>query len=209
MVLVMAIVMLCAFFTGVFFFLARGETDRTVVQAREIQATIIGEGVAARIGAMVDRLPWADRFYKHLRGASPVYAFTHQRFPFNYRHGPFGTGEASFTGFVKDLPVDGAYRIMVEITCSGQRILMTFDRAYPQGILSVSSSDSGVLAGHADAADRDVLDRIVDGTRDAARQNRGDDPFRTIDFLPGVDGTLSDRRSGRNPGRQILFGGQR
>jgi hypothetical protein len=206
MVLVMALVLLCAFFTGVFFFLARGETDRTVVQAREIQATIIGEGVAARIGTLVDSWPWAGRFYKQMRDGASVYAFTHQRFPFDLRHGPFANGEASFTGFVKDLPVAGSYRILVEVSYQGQRVLMTFDRAYPQGVLSVSTQDAGVLAGHASPADRSVIDQLVDRTRDAARNARGDEPFRQIDYLSDLDATLTDRRSGRNPGREILWG---
>lgn len=206
MVMVMALVLLCAFFTGVFFFLARGETDRTVVQAREIQATIIGEGVAARITALVDSRPWAGRFYKQMRDGAPVYAFTHQRFPFDLKHGPFANGDATFTGFVKDLAVEGSYRILVEVSYQGQRVLMTFDRAYPQGVLAVSTQDSGVIAGHADPGDRSAIDQLVDRTRDAARGSRGDAPFRGIDYLPDLDATLTDRRSGRNPGREILWG---
>lgn len=206
MVMVMALVLLCAFFTGVFFFLARGETDRTVVQAREIQATIIGEGVGARIATMVESRPWADRFYKQMRDGASVYLFTHQRFPFDLRHGPYATGEAAFTGFVKDLAVTGTYRVLVEVTYQGQRVLMTFDRVYPQGVLSVSTQDANVLAGHADPADRSAIDELVDRTRDAARGARGDAPFRGIDYLPELDTTITDRRSGRNPGREILWG---
>lgn len=206
MVLVMAIVLLCAFFCGVFFFLARGETDRTAVQAREIQATIIGEAVAARIGTMVDRLPWADRFYQKLRGTDPVYAFSHLRFPFDFTHGPFASGEASFRGVVKDQSQTGSYRIMVEVTYQGQKVLMTFDKAYPQGFLAVSSQDATVLAGHADPNEQDVLDQLIDRTRAAARAGRGDPIFQDINYLDQVDTALADRRSGKNPGRAILWG---
>jgi hypothetical protein len=209
MVLVMAIVMLCAFFTGVFFFLARGETDRTVVQAREIQATIIGEGVSSRIASLVNQFTWADRFYKQLAPGGTRYQFTHQRFPFDFHEGLFATGDASFVGSVEDLQTPGTYRIKLEILVQGQKVLMTWDKTYPRALLSVASQDSTVLAGHQDPSARDSVDQLLDRIRREARDNRGDGSFRDAGLAEPVDTALTDRRSGRNPGREILWGRER
>lgn len=205
MVLVLAIVMLCAFFTGLFFFLARGETDRTVVQAREIQATIIGEGVAARIATVVSRFPWAERFYKKL-AVGPAYAFNQRKFPFDMRHGEFATGEASFVGEIADLATPGTYRIKLEVAFQGQRVLMTWDKAYPQALLSVGSQESTVLAGHQDPGAKDSVDKLIERIRREAEENRGDGTFRSAGLSSPVGSALSDRRSGKNPGREILWG---
>lgn len=206
MVLVLAIVMLCAFFTGVFFFLARGETDRTVVQQREIQGTIIGEGVAARIAALVNQFPWSERFYKKMAGSAPRYQFTHQRFPFDFHEGLFATGDASFVGGIEDLTTPGAYRIKLEVLVQGHKVLMTWDKAYPQALLSVASQDSTVLAGHQEPGVRDPVDKILERIRREARDNRDDGSFRDKGLAEPVDTALIDRRSGKNPGREILWG---
>jgi hypothetical protein len=211
LVLVLALVLLCAFFTGVFFLLASGETDRTAAQSREIQATVLGEGVSARLTAMVSQHPWKDRFYKQLARAgaegAAAYSFTHRTFPFRHDQGAFRTGDLSFFGTIADLPAPRSYRIKLEVTAHGQRVTMVWDKVYPYSLLGVAGEDASTLASHPSPESRDRIDQLIDGIRSAARGNRGGGELREGDIGRQVDEALTDRRSDRNPGRQ-LFGGR-
>lgn len=204
--LVLTIVMMCAVFIGAFFMLASGETDRTVVLTREIQATIIGEGVAARIAALVSPFPWKDRFFKKNVESDPDLTFTNRTFPFWMDSGVFRS-DASFVGSCGDLPgVTNTYRIKLEVNFQGQRVRMVWDKVYPQSLLGVSSEDTTQIAANLDLTRPDQVDGYIDGLRNTARQNRGDGSLSQGDLGWSVDGALGDRRSNRNPGHEILEG---
>ncbi|MBI4859514.1 MAG: hypothetical protein HY815_04540 [Candidatus Riflebacteria bacterium] len=203
LVIVLALVMLCGFFAALWFFLARGEKDRTQVHTHEIEATVIGEGAAARISTMVKEFAWSERFYVKLAQPGRPFLFTHRTYPFDMRHGLFATGDAGFAGTIYDHPTcPFSYRIVMEIVARGSTVVMTWDKVYPQTLLSAASDDGTFLSAHVDASSTERIDRLIDQIRDDARGNRGEGELTDR----GLAGELDGRRSGRNPGRDLLGG---
>jgi hypothetical protein len=206
-VIVMVVALFCLFLVGVFFFLARGEQDRTQFLSYEIQATIIGEGVAARIASLVDQNAWADRFYVALARPGTPYLFTHDRFPFKMEHGPFARGDCGFSGVVYDHPtLPFTYRIIVEVSYRGRRVQQSWDKVYPQNLLHVTDSETTVVSAHSQGAAAGRIDQFVDGIRADAWANRfGEDA--NAKWSQAYQSDIQNRRSGTNPGRTILSRG--
>jgi len=204
LVLVLALVMVSSIFSAFWFFLASGEKDRTRGHAREIEASIIGEGAASRIAALVDQSPWSERFYVRLAQTGRPFLFTHKTVPFDMRHGGFASGDVSFAGTIYDHPkVPLTFRIVMEIEVRGSRVVMTWDKVYPQGLLSSSCTDGSLLSAQAEGSSSDRVDQLIDDIRNDSRGNRGEGELSD----PGLAAEIDDRRSGQNPGRTLLAGG--
>lgn len=205
--IVMVAVLFCFFLVGVFFFLARGEQDRTQILSHETQAAIVGEGVAARLASLVNQNAWADRFYVVLGKPGTPYFFTHDRFPFKMEHGSFARGECAFSGVIYDHPkLPFTYRIVAEVSYRGRKVQMTWDKLYPHNLLHVTDSDTTAVTAHPQGLSTDRIDQLVDGIRSDAWVNRFGENA-SAKWNQDFQSDMQSRRSGENPGRTILSRG--
>ena len=201
LVLVMVLLLLSGFAFGVYFWLVSGETDRTAAQSKEIQAAALGEGVAARIAALVNQWPWRDRFYQKLAPGAPAFIFTQATFPFFLAGRDYKSGDIAFLGSIHDLAQPLNYRIRLEVVYFGQRVHMTFDKVYSTSVLSVADADGAKAVRHNEGGSQDALDTLLEQIKIAARDARpGVPPAEAAT----VDTAIITRRSGANPARQYL-----
>lgn len=200
LILVLAIVLVVSFVVLFFHVLVRGETDRTGAQARELEATLIGEAVATRIVAMVNQWPWSGRFYKTLSVNGP-YAFTHRSFPFETDRGLYPSGEVQFAGTVRDLDRPLHYRILLDLECRGAHVAMVWDKVYAHPLLGGAADDTSKSEDTEPGARGSVsrLDASLDGLREVTQKNQED--FQPDPQIDEADRIEWASREGKNPFR--------
>ena len=202
--IVLTLMLVLAFTVGAYFFLVSGEGDRTAARSHEIQAAVIGEGVANRVTTIINRWPWSARFHAKL-GSPGGYAFTEQKFPFGKGDVFAKIPEVTFRGSLKDLPQPLSYRLVVEVTCAGAKVLMLWDKQHSTSLLSAASDDGTVVSQHPDGTPESALDALADLVKGTSRKNR---PLGAIplDLAGVVDAAILDRQAGTNPAKAILGG---
>lgn len=203
LVMVMAVLLITGFFAMLWFNHLQGETGRTVEQSRHVQATALGEAVAARIAALVAQHPWSERFYRKLGNPQTgVFTFDETTFPGALTHDSYGGQSMSMRGIVSDLAEPGSYRIKLAIDYNQLKVYMSWDKVYPTDALNMSSDDGTALVTPADQS-ADPSNAMIDALRDAAKGNRpaGDLPPA---LRNQAETAIVERRNGKNPARALL-----
>ena len=202
LVIVLTLVLLLALTLGAYFFLVSGETDRTAARSREIQATLIGEGVANRITMLINRWPWSDRLQLRL-GTNGRLSFTDRTFPFGAGDPLTRQPDVTFAGVISDTGPPLCYRLKLSIVCGGQRVFMVWDKQHSTSLLSAAADDGTVLLNHPDGTAESAIDALVDQVKTTSRRNR---PLGLVpaDMANTVDAEILDRQSGKDPARTIL-----
>jgi len=211
LVIVLALLLCTCAFSGIWFFLLRGESAGTDVLIKQLVANAEGEAVAAQISALVNRLPFSRRFYMRPLGVEDPpgsghwrYIFTHHTYPFldqeSRRGGRLGRMSWShdetptFEGVVEDAYRPLAYRIKVHLTFSGTDVYMTWDKSWAQAFLGALNTDNCDVATRSGPANGDGVDLMIDQIRSEARKNTGYD-----EILGQIDQVIDHIKSGKDP----------
>lgn len=210
LVLVFSMVLCIAFFTGVWFYLVRGEAAGTDQLARRLVATAAGEAVAQQLSALVHRKPWNERFYK-LAGSPLAGSLGRFRWTFDQRSfplldqpadrlGALGRGSwvreerPSFRGMVKDLGRPKTYRLLLTVAFADVDVLMTWDKVWTEGLMGRLSGAADVVTTRVESADEDALDARLEAVKARARANAGPDGQISAQLDELVDALQSGRK---------------
>lgn len=173
--LVMVLVTLAGIAIFVFQRVVQQEAYGTHKLVRTLQAEAICDRVVNRLSAVVGQHPWEDRFYlldamAKAPGASTMpeakYVYDQDHFPFGDEGPEFASGDASFTGSIKDTSaLDQRYRITVKAKYKGVSVLGVYDLTHARGTmgpLNRSAVDLRVMK-----VDEAPLDAQIDQEMDA------------------------------------------
>ena len=143
--LVVVLMAVAAVAIFVFQYVVSQEASGTHKLVRTMHAEAICDRVVNRLAAVIGQKTWEDRFYlllaiKNAPSSDTLpeakYAFDQDHFPFGSEGPEYASGDASFTGSVKDVSaVEQRYRITVKAKYKGVAVMGIYDLTHAKGTL--------------------------------------------------------------------------